>query len=1336
MSQAAAPHPSIGADSHHHVDEASTFFVRALYAYSSLDSSALSFEQGDLIEVMSTLPSGWWDGIHCENKLRGWFPSNYVERASEDEAAQAQEHMQAYWDGDDTDLLSTLQNELDDEFAGGVVNELSAGDTLQRQRESRISNRSSASSADLWVPKVNEAGEVYYFNSRTGETSRDLPTDSKGDDDWTATRNDTSSLSTATNTPQLSSGAFSSPTPAWSEPTASTSQIIDEAEHLSSEALSQGVQSLTLRGQPLASTSRKARRIDSVKKGHRKTLSKEKASRKATLDELLTTPPPPFLHDLEALVKVALQELAASTNSASAPSLAINERDRLAVLGDAVVNAVRTMLHATAMFDQHAFSTAISASRPDPPPNAYKALRSMSRRVTSSLSKLTLSVRAVWGLPELGPVPDELDPDDMALEREGPEAYAAARERMLEQAAYERQVHRQTELKLRSDIVSGIRDLQAAVSTFVNEFERIFAPDQVGQSTLRAPLLLRGALTIDASTLVLPGGGFGGSWRGNGFATLPTDAATFHSGDAEMPVAQYTYPSRPLSTAVASALESTSLNVASKVTSATHLVQELAGRARGLSISEDAVVNAADQVQQALGELLRQTEDIDLAGSIHHNTTKDESADPVDDSAVVEYRESVKRARSLLADFDRAKQAVYDSSAQILLDLQDVFLAPETPAVSGVIGPQPAWNSPLTTGWAAQKEVKTADALVSTLTQAGSSAKELCKVVRSLAAVAEVQARAPSHLRPMPTKAHEDERAQIPSRPESRATGGYPDSTYSHTSSYRSGLQEETRAPRSIASKESIDSDFYFSNGQQPASASSTLKSAAKGILGPVGAVWGRRRGSVETANTSQSSLADTRSPSQASLSASASASKLAKILGTESPTASSSGWRSATDPLPPWLGPDYDPSEVSFGPEGQIRGGTLRALVIAATSHEGRIDSSYLSAFLMTYRTFCTPYELLNCLAERFMVVQPEGLTPEEVKEWEVRKLKPVRARTANVIKTWVRDFMDTDIEPEVLRRIADFATNTMRDRVQSPQIVKVVEERMAGVAPRSLGNLAPGQPPAPVLPRNLRKIKLVDVDPLEIARQISIMDGKLFTKITPQECLGKAWPREYGSDSPNISAMIDMSNAVTRWVTETILQQEETKKRAAIIKHFILIAERCLTLNNFSTLIHIIAGLNSTPIHRLRRTWEAVSQKSMVSLGILNNLMRPDKNYKEYREHLRRVTPPCVPFMGVYLTDWTFIGDGNPDMLREKPNQINFNKRQKASELILMIKLHQSTTYNLTVVPTLAQYLQDNLFSAGSASGSTADDQRLYELSLAREPRERDDEKIARLLSESGFL
>lgn len=43
--------------------ELTTLFCRALYDYASPDANSLSFRQGEIIEVLTQLGSGWWDGI-------------------------------------------------------------------------------------------------------------------------------------------------------------------------------------------------------------------------------------------------------------------------------------------------------------------------------------------------------------------------------------------------------------------------------------------------------------------------------------------------------------------------------------------------------------------------------------------------------------------------------------------------------------------------------------------------------------------------------------------------------------------------------------------------------------------------------------------------------------------------------------------------------------------------------------------------------------------------------------------------------------------------------------------------------------------------------------------------------------------------------------------------------------------------------------------------------------------------------------------------------------------------------------------------------------------------
>ena len=76
-----------------------------------------------------------------------------------------------------------------------------------------------------------------------------------------------------------------------------------------------------------------------------------------------------------------------------------------------------------------------------------------------------------------------------------------------------------------------------------------------------------------------------------------------------------------------------------------------------------------------------------------------------------------------------------------------------------------------------------------------------------------------------------------------------------------------------------------------------------------------------------------------------------------------------------------------------------------------------------------------------------------------------------------------------------------------------------------------------------------------------------------------------------------------------------------------------------------------------------------------------------------------------------------------------INFTKRAKTAEVIRDIQQYQNVPYSLNPVPDLQEWILDNMRAAG-------DVHEMYEKSLIIEPREREEEKITRLLSESGFL
>ena len=59
-----------------------------------------------------------------------------------------------------------------------------------------------------------------------------------------------------------------------------------------------------------------------------------------------------------------------------------------------------------------------------------------------------------------------------------------------------------------------------------------------------------------------------------------------------------------------------------------------------------------------------------------------------------------------------------------------------------------------------------------------------------------------------------------------------------------------------------------------------------------------------------------------------------------------------------------------------------------------------------------------------------------------------------------------------------------------------------------------------------------------------------------------------------------------------------------------------------------------------------------------------------------------------GVYLTDLTFIGDGNDSYLDEERGIVNFEKMRKETHVIKDIMLYQQNPYNFNVVEIIRSY------------------------------------------------
>ena len=169
----------------------SRMFVRALYEYSTDDSTSLSFRAGDVIQVLKQLDSGWWDGI--VNNQRGWFPSNYcilMPPGEQDDGMLSD-------DSDDAD-----EDDSYDEYDDGSGSSDSERDLASPGLPMEGTNIGKTDVAGLWVPQATPHGRLFYFNLETAETRQELPLEAPTSVTETGPRDRSRSIPDQTRAPQ------------------------------------------------------------------------------------------------------------------------------------------------------------------------------------------------------------------------------------------------------------------------------------------------------------------------------------------------------------------------------------------------------------------------------------------------------------------------------------------------------------------------------------------------------------------------------------------------------------------------------------------------------------------------------------------------------------------------------------------------------------------------------------------------------------------------------------------------------------------------------------------------------------------------------------------------------------------------------------------------------------------------------------------------------------------------------------------------------------------------------------------------------------------------------
>ncbi|TFK20605.1 ras GEF [Coprinopsis marcescibilis] len=1266
------------------IDSQYTMFCRALYNYDAQDGSALSFKQGEIIEVLSQQPSGWWDGLLGEE--RGWFPSNYVTIITDDEAEQAFSGSElsstdysntTLNQGSSTvDMSHALMSGSQSENEEWVLNETSYSNGTPAPPAP--SSSSQAQPADFWVPEITPDNQIWYKNERTGQRAREIPVESEdeaSDGDLAGLTSQASSRSgTSVHLPFALNGATESskaslhtqsttePPPSsrtpepwvktmdsdgtyfylntqtgktqWTRPhpqqngsapaTNPTDSFLEPSLSANGSRLSVYSDSSDVQPLDYVNPRREIKRDDLQIQGADGVDPgiMEATSAENIAQQLREALAPPPSDLVTGLSAVAASSIQAVVENIQTGSVTrpTEEYARLDELVSHVVVAVRNLLYVAAIPTGHIPSSVL--------PRGYRDIRA-SQAQSSPLKPVQRRVTATLSRLVLSA---------RAMQYDSGSQIADTLNR----------------------IETDAEELERAVQSFVAEVQRTQQTGLRQQHQKR----LEGVFLTANIGLGLVGAGAAASWKGFGWVPLESDVVP---------------PKKALGAEVIHEI----------TTHLSGLQDTIAGMGQALRITNDSSIEQVRQkVQQTVAQIsafLSLVADVNIARHI--------DIDGIHQGEVTtnaSYYQSVEKARTLVRTLETVLQGLYDDSAALLLTAQNL------PDGDSVQPPGERESS-------FDLLDKLSTSMSSNLSQCRQSLEKILSVGQDQADMAggdytgSIEWRM-SRLSVM---------TQQPSEVQTRVILEAP---YESENEGVVGLDYAFSPSRKLSSANDSSYDRTLANGYESSIPTDSTSNLDRTLVAP-------DRNSVYLSDDDDLPKTVTRS---------AKSKDLQTWLGHEYAD------KVAAESIPWYLRPSYSPSDIIIENDGSVRGGTVSALVERLTAHEQLTDRIYTEAFLMSFKSFTTVDELIDLLIERFRIQPPEGLSPTEREDWGKLKQHIIQIRVIKTLKSIIQgeDIIERE-DMHVLDKIKAFIqSDEVSGFPAAKQLLNLIERARGGDNTKAMINTTLSPPPPPIMPKSTKKLRLMDIEPLELARQLTIMESQLYQRIKPMECLQRA--REQKTENiDNITLVIQTSNKIADWVADLVLSKEDSRKRAQIVKHLISVADRCRALNNFSSMIAITSGLNTPPIRRLKRTWEQVSQRYLSQFQACEMTIDSNKNFTKYRQLMASVTPPCVPFIGVFLSTLQFIQDGNPDIL--PGGLVNFRKRQKASEVISDIKGWQTQSFNLQPVPLVSNYIEESL---NQFSNTRASSDHFWQLSLEREPREREDEKMARLLQESGFL
>jgi len=146
--------------------------------------------------------------------------------------------------------------------------------------------------------------------------------------------------------------------------------------------------------------------------------------------------------------------------------------------------------------------------------------------------------------------------------------------------------------------------------------------------------------------------------------------------------------------------------------------------------------------------------------------------------------------------------------------------------------------------------------------------------------------------------------------------------------------------------------------------------------------------------------------------------------------------------------------------------------------------------------------------------------------------------------------------------------------------------------------------------------------------------------------------------------------------------------KSAKKVIKYFISVTDKLLTLSNFNSAMALSSGLSNYTIQNLVHNLKG---NTLTRINKLFDIMSPRNNFQNLRDLYKDSISPFIPPQVVLSRDIALIEEGNATWLDKERGIVNIDKLVLFGNILLRLEKNRTTPFSLECIKFLEKYLKN---------------------------------------------